>query len=275
MSNAISAWWSSGAFGILVAVQPLVRAAVVAAVLAAVTRWSDLAAPRAQNALRVTAPSASASQGPTALCPPGTLPDAHVCIPVPARVGTEVGVGSDQDQIPRHPDRPQDFARYELPVKDVAGVHAAAPVGLAHPSPGEPADPAAGGVDIETSSGQEVHVVALENQTGPGILAFVGEFIGTSIVVRLRVHEAGEDRNYLTVYGRLSGLAPGIEPGQHVEPGALLGLAGGRSPTGGTVVHLQIRRIRQGIEPEDLQPEQVLSESVTVAEDSRNVLRIK
>lgn len=240
--------------------------------LAAATRWSDLAAPRARSALRVPAASAVASLGPTALCPPGTLPDARVCIPVPARGTAAEGFGSDPDRIPRRPDRPADFARYDLPVKDAGAVLPAAPLGA--PTT-QTVDPAAGGIDIETNAGQEVRLVALDGQTGPGVVAYTGEFIGQSVVVRQHVHESGEDREYLVVYGRLSAIAPSLEPERSLEPGALIGLAGARSPTGGVTVHLQIRRLRQGVTTEDLLREQVLDPSVTLAEDPRNLLRLR
>jgi hypothetical protein len=254
-------------------VPPLVRAAVIAAVLTAVTRWSDIAVPRTPRRILVTATSASAGQNPAALCPPGTLPDARVCVPVPERAGTSV-VGADADQIPRRPDRPADYARYELPVKSITnGVLPPMPVGTA---PATGSDPiTSGGVDIETSGGEQVRMIALENQSGAGTVAFTGEFVGPSVVVRQRVRESGQDRDYFVVYGRLAGIAQGIEPGQHLEPGALLGLAGGRSPIGSTTMHLQIRRVRQSISPDDVLREQVLDPSATIAEDVRNALRLR
>jgi hypothetical protein len=208
-----------------------------------------------------------------------------VCIPVPERAGTSA-LGADADQIPRRPDRPADYSRYEFPVKAITGgVLAPMPVGtgscaaadcggLAGPVTGT--DPVAGGgVDIETSGGEQVRMIALENQSGAGTVAFTGEFVGPSVVIRQRVRESGQDRDYFVVYGRLAGIAQGIEPGQHIEPGALLGLAGGRSPIGSTTMHLQIRRVRQSISPDDVLREQVLDPSATIAEDVRNALRLR
>ncbi|HEY3494527.1 MAG TPA: hypothetical protein VGK73_07570 [Polyangiaceae bacterium] len=66
---------------------PLVRAGVLAALLSAL----GVALARAPRTVRIgssgaraPASGATASRGPAAPCPRGTLPDAEICVPVPA-----------------------------------------------------------------------------------------------------------------------------------------------------------------------------------------------
>src|SRR5262245_45463967 len=62
------------------------------------------------------APAASGAENRRAsLCPPGTLPDQGVCIPVPRSRDT-TRQGASEAAIPRRPDRPADYSRYVLPV---------------------------------------------------------------------------------------------------------------------------------------------------------------
>lgn len=64
---------------------PLVKAGIVAALLAALAVALRGTSPAVRVGARPTSsPSASAEPGPSALCPKGTLPDEGVCIPVPA-----------------------------------------------------------------------------------------------------------------------------------------------------------------------------------------------
>src|SRR5690349_9125989 len=98
---------------------PLVVAAVLAAAAAAVAaiagrtpRVTFAGPPRASPSATTLAPS---------LCPPGSLPDNGVCIPVPPPERAAPGV-TTTERIPRRPDRPPEYARYALPVEHVASV---------------------------------------------------------------------------------------------------------------------------------------------------------
>ena len=112
---------------------PLVRAAVVVAALSALARASELAGSPGRGS-RPAVPRPDAVQDLPSLCPPGTLPDANVCIPVPSETAggealdPQAGAHRDRsgrwrmyEQIPRRPERPADYRRYHCPFLQYRG----------------------------------------------------------------------------------------------------------------------------------------------------------
>src|SRR5690349_6707885 len=116
---------------------PLIRAGVVSALFVAVgsrAAGGGGAGPspgaRPGAAPRDGADDPSATAGMSAVCPPGTLPDADACVPIPPRDdsgGEELaalpashhdknGRFETYDQIPRRPDRPAAYDAYRYPV---------------------------------------------------------------------------------------------------------------------------------------------------------------
>jgi hypothetical protein len=160
--------------------QPLAKAAALVAAVTALSRAAET--PRQnQNERFVTGPSGS--NGLVSPCPPGTLPDGNVCIPVPVggRGGEELlsernshrdkgGAWRFYDQIPRRPERPSDYRRYRLPVAPAKNQNLVVS-GYDLDRPDEQQRRGAnmkaighGGIDIAQKRGTEIRLVNLEHQ---------------------------------------------------------------------------------------------------------------
>jgi murein DD-endopeptidase MepM/ murein hydrolase activator NlpD len=273
----------------LSAVKPLIRAAVAATALSAAVRAAQLAeSPAAGDQSTARPPQAWGELG--SLCPAGTLPDGMVCIPVPStRPGSAAilhahrgmhrrkdGLWYTYDHIPRRPDRPAEYAQYRLPVSlDAGGVGSGydldLPDALQRRGPGLSAV-GHGGIDIAHERGTEVRLVNLEHQVGAAEVVHVGDLFGTSVVTRHSVRQAGELRSYLTIYGHLEMAAPGLSAGTSLDDGGLVGFVGDSGSPGIVHLHLEIRRVRRGVDLDQLAPRQLVENAKTVACDPRNAL---
>jgi murein DD-endopeptidase MepM/ murein hydrolase activator NlpD len=269
-------------------VQPLVRGAIVVAALSALTRAAEsVDAPEATAApARADSPEPLSSQ-----CPAGTLPDRGVCIPVPvAPLGGDellaqqnahrdrAGIWRSYEQIPRRPERPSNYRRYRLPVPPLPGQSFVAsgydldrPDTLQRRGAGLKAI-GHGGVDIAQKRGVEVRLVALEHQVGDAEVVHVGSLFGTSVVTRHALREGGRLREYLVIHGHLEGAAPGLARGSNAREGTLLGFVGDSGSPGAVHLHLEVRRVREGIDALRLGPGELTQSSKTVVCDPRNVL---
>lgn len=274
--------------------QPLVRAALVAAVLSALVRVAELRASerRAAHGGPTAPPAPSALRS---LCPRGTLPDAEVCIPVPStsaggeELRAEQGAHTDKsgrfvvyEHIPRRPDREADYRRYRMPVEaradrsfdiesgyDLDLPDAEQRRGAAFSVVGH------GGIDIGQKRGAQVHLVALENQVDDAQVVHVGVLFGNSVVTRHTVREGGQLREYIAIFGHLEAPAPGLRRGQNVKNGALLGFVGDSGSPGIVHLHLEVRRVRDGVDVGKLAPSELAESSKTVVCDPRNVLPLR
>jgi hypothetical protein len=255
-------------------VPPIVRAAVVLAVLAVVARAAEFtSAPPRPLEVRPQLEHAEAAPaaGFRAECPPGTLPDARVCIPVPG--ADRVASGPElfgPDRIPRRPERLADYARYELPV----AVSSASAVRPASSEPAAEAAPAAPtGIELRAAPGREVLAVELEGQSEGALVLHAGELLGTSVIALHTVRAATPDGAradevvYLVLYAKLGKLAPGVSSGQVLEKGARVGVVG---EAGG--LHFEVRRARKGVELAELGLDELLHASKTLPVDPRNML---
>ena len=111
-----------------------------------------------------------------------------------------------------------------------------------------------GGVDIAQKRGTEVRLVALEHQVGEAEVLYVGKLFGNSVVTRHALREAGKLRDYLVIHGHLDGPAPGLASGQNAREGTLVGFVGDSGSPGDVHLHLEIRRVRDGIDAKKLAP---------------------
>lgn len=284
--------------------EPLVRAAAIAAALSALIHSAEIGlpplsadragsgGPAAGAAAGSVGDGAPATAGPgQSLCPPGTLPDARVCIPVPRDV-----LGRDEldavenahrdksgrtrvyEQIPRRPDRPADYRRFRYPVPirpDQSFVSSGYDLDLPDKDQRRGAHLKAighGGIDIAQKRGTEVRLVNLEHQVGDAEVLFVGELFGNSVVTRHAVKEGGRLRDYLVIYGHLDGPAPGLGAGRNVREGSLLGFVGDSGSPGDVHLHLEVRRVRDGVDASKLHAGSLAKNAKTVACDPRNVL---
>jgi murein DD-endopeptidase MepM/ murein hydrolase activator NlpD len=270
-------------------VQPLVRGAIVVAALSALSRVAE----------SVDEPEAPAADSPageaeplSSQCPPGTLPDRGVCIPVPTGpVGHDAlvaepnahrdrrGVWQTYEQIPRRPERPKSYRRYRLPIEPLPGPafsgydldlpDAEQRRGAGFKAVGH------GGLDILQKRGTEVRLVALEHQVGDAEVVHVGSLFGTTVITRHAVREGGALREYIVLYGHLEGTAPGIRRGSNAREGTLLGFVGDSGSPGAVHLHLEVRRVRDGVDALKLVPGLLIQTSKSVVCDPRNVLPLR
>jgi hypothetical protein len=235
-------------------------AAVLAAVLAAAAALSG-GGLRSAAGLGVAASSASA---PPTFCPPNSLPDDGVCIPVPrpgapddsrraARDGTE-------DAVPRRPDRDPDYARYVFPVPAPVSVVPAARA----PELASLGGTALRGVAVRAAPDGAVRVPRLEGQEGPASVVFEGALAGQTLVTRHAVRAGARREDVLVVLGNLA-------DARALAPKEELGDADAVAKTRGTL-YLECRLVRPGVDVATLAPERLLDDAVTVSTDVRNVL---
>jgi hypothetical protein len=206
--------------------------------------------PAAPTPTSVAAPQVLRSTAPGAPCPSGTLADHDVCIPVPATPPADT---SNSVRLQLMPGRPEDYARYEVPVHAPAANAAAS----------------GGSIFVPAPAGTRVDVITLESQSGTPrrLPAPAGQVLTLQQVTR-----NGVGRSYLLLYEGLdtgpaqlpSSLVPGSPLGRIVaSPGLVSGL------------RLGVRQLRRNVDPEKLPSEQLLRDSRSVECDPRNVLPLR
>jgi hypothetical protein len=251
---------------------PLVRGAVLVGLLAALSRGAEVdAQPPAPKLVAIPVGSAQGTGGSgTSACPPGTLPDARVCIPVPAREPASQPRDLEaKDQVPKRPERPPSYLAYQLPVALLDQ----------RIRPSDPLEAGetrlrTGGFELNAMPGAKVFLPALEAQQGNAEIVHAGTLLGPTIVTRHRTRFGDSERVYLLILGHLERLAEGLTPGRKLEPGTPVGSIGEGGLTG-PVLHLEVRQSRQGVDANTLRPEDLLDPSKTIATDPRNVLALK
>ncbi|HXK19996.1 MAG TPA: M23 family metallopeptidase [Polyangiaceae bacterium] len=224
-------------------------------------------------------------------CPPDTLPDGGVCVPVPdITLGGEAlaeqraahhdrdGRLRVYDQIPRRPERPADYRKYQLPVPALpqqSFVTSGYDLDLPDEEQRRGAEMKAvghGGIDLAQKRGTQVALVALEHQVGDADVLLVGKLFGNSVVTHHAVREGNALRDYLVIYGHLEKPASGLTRGATLPAGAIVGYVGDSGSPGVVHLHVEVRRAREGVVLSALGPGELAHNSKTVACDPRNVL---
>jgi murein DD-endopeptidase MepM/ murein hydrolase activator NlpD len=199
------------------------------------------------------------------------------------------------EEIPRRPDRPADYGAYRYPVPCGAEDD-----GGTQDDPRAPAraargrcvvsgydldrsdeeqrraprlrDVGHGAVDLPERRGTPVVLLALEHQEGNAEVVYVGPLFGTTVVTRHTVREAGRLRDYLLLFGHLDAAAPGLSPGSAVREGDVVGLVGDSGSPGLVHLHLEVRRLRDGVDVTKLAPSALVDGTESIVCDPRNVL---
>jgi hypothetical protein len=241
-----------------------------------------------------TPPAPSPGQAALAVdpCPAGTLPDGNACVHLPGDdpdapdTESEIGAHHDRrgrwvvyDQIPRRPERPADYDLYRYPV---ACERACVVSGSDLDQPDERqrrgrrlSHVGHGAVDLPGRKGAPVTLVALEHQEGDAEVIFVGPLFGTTLVTRHTLREGGRPRDYLLIFGHLDAVAAGLHAGAPLAAGAVVGYAGDTGSPELVHLHLEARRVREGVDPTRLSPETLVDNANTVVCDPRNVLPLR
>jgi murein DD-endopeptidase MepM/ murein hydrolase activator NlpD len=281
----------SRAAGVLLALALGLRAIALAAAPAAPSAANDSRAAGAPQRSTTKAGEQVAARSATVSCPPRTLPDGGVCVPVPDTTRGGEALAEQRathhdrrgqlrvyDQIPRRPERPADYRKYQLPVAALPAqsfVTSGYDLDLPDEEQRRGAEMKAvghGGIDIAQKRGTPVALVPLEHQVGDADVLFVGKLFGNSVVTHHAVREANALRDYLVIHGHLEKPASGLARGATLPAGAVVGYVGDSGSPGVVHLHLEVRRAREGISLSSLAPGELAHNAKTVACDPRNVL---
>ncbi|MDI1443281.1 hypothetical protein [Polyangium sp. 6x1] len=265
--------------------QPLVRAAALAALLAALGALGKT--PRRKAPEAAPTPS-TVAPGVAASCGPRTLPEGDVCIPLPPP-GRAQPDGQDElaegpeaatersTLVPRRPERPVEVAAYRFPLAAEATPSVLAgldrPFGLSLEA-GDVA-PGPGAVLLDASSGDAVVSLALEGQEGPAEVAFVGEMLGATVVTAHLVRDGGRLRQVLLVHGNLDRPSERAVVGAPLEAGDELGFVGDSAFRGRPGLYLEARQLREGTSLGGLDAARLRKDIVSVPVDVRNALPLR
>ena len=234
-------------------------------------------------------------------CPLGTFPDDGACVtlpddesfgedPVGAPEGEVVPMGHFEksgawaayEQIPRRPDRPADYDAYVYPIPPgmPGGKHVVSGYDLDLPDAlqrrGRKLRAVGhGGVDLPQKRGTPIKLIKLEHQVGDATVLHVGHFFGFSVITRHTLREGGREREYVLIFGHLDAAAPGLARGQTLAEGALVGFVGDTGSPQLVHLHLEARRLRDGVDGAKLQVGSVLARDVSIVCDPRNVLPLR
>jgi hypothetical protein len=227
-----------------------------------------------------------------ALCPVGSLPDGDACVrPAADDDGapeSEASVNAHHDrrgrwvvydQIPRRPDRPADYDAYRYPVPCDHGCVVSG-YDLDRPDEAQRrgrrlSHVGHGAVDIPKKKGTPITLVELEHQEGTAQVVYVGPLFGTTVLTRHAVREAGQLRDYLVLFGHLDTTAPGLSPGSVLHAGDPVGTVGDSGSPELVHLHLETRRVREGVDVSRLSPGAAIDNAASVVCDPRNVLPLR
>ena len=228
----------------------------------------------------------------SSLCPAGTLPDGDVCVHLPNDDDSlpeaeplanahhdKRGQWIIYDQIPRRPDRPASYDDYRYPVPCRQGCVISG-YDLDRPDESQRRGRSLnyvghGGLDLPQPRGTPVTLVALEHQVGDAEVLFVGHLFGTTVITRHVVREGAQTRDYIQLFGHLDGTAPGLRPGLLLKEGDGVGLVGDTGSPALVHLHLEIRRVRDGIDAGKMNPSAMIDNETSVVCDPRNVLPLR
>lgn len=267
----------------------MVRAAVAVALLNAVSTAAGFGT-RVRTVAMVRAAEGGEEGALSSLCPAGYLPDSMACVPFPDTSDREEGPGLQKEaaahrdpsgrwqiyeQIPRRPDRPASYGDYVYPTEGrpvvVSGYD------LDRPDPDQRrgrgfADTGHGGIDLALPRGTPVRALKLPFQKGDAEVVFVGNLFGKTVVTRHTIAEAGRNRDYLMIHGHLDETGPNLGPGAVAAEGSLLGTVGDSGSEGRIHLHLEVRQVRDGVDPSLLRSTSLSDRTVSIVCDPRNVL---
>lgn len=252
---------------------------------------------RGLEPVRVAAAADVPRGGPDALaraaCGPGTAPDGDACVhlvagpddgpvaPALANAHRErSGRWASYEQIPRLPDRPADYDAYRYPIPPglPGGKHVVSGYDLDRPDEQQRrgrklSHVGHGGVDLPQAKGTPVKLVALDHQEGDAEVLYTGPLFGTTVVTRHTLREGGHARDYVVLFGHLDSIAAGLAPGATLKDGDLVGAVGDTGSPELVHLHLEIRRVRDGVDLARVPAgAQLVTENVSVVCDPRNVL---
>jgi hypothetical protein len=182
----------------------------------------------------------------------------------------------EYQQIPRRPERPEAYVAYRYPLADAPVVSG---YDLDKPDDeqrrGRMKAVGHGGVDLVAEMGAPIAMVPLEHQVGDAEVLYVGPLYGETVVTRHVLREAGVDHDYLLIFGHLDRAADGVRRGRRLAAGATLGFVGNSASPELVHLHLEARRVRDGIDAWKLPGDDLHAREFSVVTDPRNVLPLR
>jgi murein DD-endopeptidase MepM/ murein hydrolase activator NlpD len=234
--------------------------------------------------------------GRSARCERGEIEDRGGCVRMPKEDESSApeamllanmhrersGAWASYEQIPRRPERPADYDAYRYPIPPglPAGKSVISGYDLDLPDPHQRRGRTLravghGGVDLPQARGTEVKMLALEHQFGDAEVVYVGPLFGTTVVTRHTLREGGQLRDYLLLFGHLDAAAAGAVRGATLSEGALVGYVGDTGSPELVHLHLEARRVREGVDVTKLLGNRLVAGDVSVVCDPRNVLPLR
>jgi hypothetical protein len=271
------------------------RRAVIAAIAVVVLLSARAAGPNAAPIRIVAARNAAPAVAGAlhlSVCPPQTLPDGDACVHAPESDEGAPDMESSPnehrdarghwtayDEIPRRPDRPAEYDAYRYPVpceRDcvVSGYDLDRPDDLQRRGR-RLRTVGHGGVDLPQKKGTPIVLVPLEHQEGDADVVYVGPLFGTTVITHHVLREAGQLHDYVLLFAHLDAQAPGVRPGARLKEGNLVGFVGNTGSPELAHLHLEARRVRDGVDVGALAPSAMIASASSVVCDPRNVLPLK
>jgi murein DD-endopeptidase MepM/ murein hydrolase activator NlpD len=181
------------------------------------------------------------------------------------------------DQIAKRPDRPSDYESYRYPVPRFIPSWPRVVYGYDLDARSEQQRQGVqaighGGVDLAQFMGTPVKLVALAQQVGEAEVVYIGPLFGNSVVVRHTLREGGGKHDYIAIYGHLSETPKNLMLGARVADGEVIGLVGDSGSPNMVHLHLEVRRLRDDVNPHRLYRDAFIAQSVVT--DPRNVLPV-
>lgn len=228
-------------------------------------------------------------------CPPGTAPDGEVCVHLVAADDGPLaeaktnahrersGRWATYEQIPRLPERSEDYDayRYPIPAGLANGHYVVSGYDLDQPDEKQRRGRTLthvghGAVDLPQVKGTPVKMIALEHQEGDAEVLFTGHLFGTTILTRHTLREGGRSRDYVMLLGHLDSISAGVTVGERIKEGDVVGAVGDTGSPSLVHLHLEVRRVREGIDLAKVPAGQpMIADVVSVVCDPRNVLPLR
>jgi hypothetical protein len=182
----------------------------------------------------------------------------------------------DYEDIPRRPERPESYASYRYPVPNglvASGYDLEKPDEMQRR--GKMSAVGHGGVDLMEKKGTPITMLPLEHQLGDAQVIFVGHLFGETVVTRHTLREGGRKRDYVLIFGHLEEPAEGVHRGSRLRAGDLVGYVGDTDSPEFVHLHLEARRLRDGIDAWRVGGWNINAREISVVSDPRNVLPLK
>lgn len=186
------------------------------------------------------------------------------------------------EQIPRRPDRPADYDAYVYPVPPglPGGKYVISGYDLDLPDTMQRRGRTLravghGAVDVPQKRGTPIKMIDLDHQIGDARVLWVGEFMGQSVITLHTVREGGRQREYVMIFGHIDSAVPGLKRGSMVKKGETVAYVGDTGSPELVHLHLETRRVRDGVDGSTLWPGAVLAPHTTIVCDPRNVLPLR